>query len=431
MWSKKKNMIEELEINQSNIEIILSTLGADQILQANIRTNNKGNKILTLSSESRVVEVGEGSGLALIRQGQIRVLVERVADALRTNRENVSTTDLLDTPVFRQAVISEIASLGMLKANEFFQATFGIMPNNIPVFYGSTSGINFAEVIETAICSKDLQQRGLKSSVIFDYDSKSGLISDRIFVTSRLLLKSELQLQVDERRRIFGLANARLLAAQELLDRIPDLPDIQFVEGIEVFNRLSSQFSFTVGQVLLMSRIAGNDPDLFSGLDLLRREILIKKENIFKRFNPLMAVSMSVSEYMGNVLRPKGFTYYARDARICQFAGVVAIPLKLTDKANIYKILHPMGSLFDPNKNQGGILMPIMRQRIGGKSLDQPIDPIVLQILADNDPIGFERLVCSFREQCRVLSVDDAIRAGTRDNRFYVEDFFEGATNNG
>lgn len=420
-------MNQEFEINQDNTDNLLTTLGVDRVVGSSIRVNAKGNPVMTLVSSESTFEINAGNALRDLQSGRVRPFIERLSSFLKVTDEDVTAVDLLREKAFRMAC-STVLGGENLGSNLFLRQLADLPINLVPVFYGSTSGINFAEVLETAFCSKVLIEQGFNSSVVFDFESLASTRSRAIFTSYREILNESLQKQAD---RFLtdnqSLISARLQAIENLLAEVGDLPKIDFIDGLDVFRQLDNDFPFTLGQLLLMTRIAGQNPRLFSAKDKFTGQpIVFDKDNLLQKtgLNDIEAIRQTVGQFLGTTRQPAGFSYYARDARIGQFDGVIGIPFKLTDKANIYKIMEPLGSLFSPDQGRGMVLLPISRLRIQSRFISEPVDPVVLGILATNNQLAFQRLVRDVQKDFRVLSADQAVAAGTKDKKLFLEGYF-------
>lgn len=417
--------LENIDIN--TLPQLLVDSGLDSIVQTQVGvTRNTQKDRLEIVGSSQKILLDDQGGLDRVRGGDIGFLFGILARSSGMPGD-FSATDLLKSLKFAQAVFSEVDFTQQFNPNVILQKLVSLEDRSIPVSYGSTSGINFAEVLETAICSEAVREKGVQSSVVFDFEGADSPQSRQIFEASMRALPVRLReralnfiTQVDG-----ALINSRLKATKELVAQLPDLPQIEFIDGIEVFRALGEDF--TIAQLLLMAKIAGQNPKLFinSEKGVVTPISIARKAQKLKE--PFKYLRGGVVGFIDRGFKPAGFSYYAREARIGMKPGVVVTPFKLTDKANIYKILAPTAALFSAERNQGIILAPITRQRIQTRIIEgvgENLDPIALGILAADQPLSFQKLVRAFREVCRVLTVDEAIEKGEVDSRFFIEDFF-------
>lgn len=389
----------------------------------------KGGDRLDLIYPAKTIFLDEQSGLAEVKEGNADFLLERLSRLAPSISGDVSAVDLLKEKRFKEACFTEISLNSSFISNRFFQETMGI--SDIPVFYGSTAGINFSEVLETTFSAQALINQGLPATVVFDFDGSPSPESNRIFRVSKDILRPDLQ----ERMINFAqgsLIEQRIKAVKTLLANIDGLPEIKLVDTLSIFENLGGRF--TLGQLLALGKNAGNDPKLFTNDSLpssvntftkgiRNRELGVK--SIHELFN------ISLAEMIKNGFQPAGFTYYAREAIVGKFEGLACAPLKLTEKANIYKILFSTNSLFNRETGNGISLLPITRFRIQANLASGPVDPIALMVLAQDDPQSFGRLVADFRHDFTVLTPDQAITKGTSDKKLLLEDYFNLGGNNG
>lgn len=427
MWIERKNMNKsEIEISIDTIASLIRESGITSFagLEARVGKTRAGDDQIEITGLSKKVSLNSGNGLEQIRKGDLKLLIERLATAAAVLPGNIEAPQLLRQSRFKQSCISEISLAENLTVNSFAGEVAGISPQQTPVFYGSTSGINFAEVLETALCARVLQERGLKAAVVFDFDADPSDESSNIFFDSVTALPLPLRERVTRFRQDTegGLMGGRLKAVRELLGRVEGLPEINLVDGRDVFATLGNRF--TLGQLLVLARLAGNDPRLFEdqGRPISARALL-------SAGNSLEFLTKPVSEFIESGIKPAGFTYYAREAVTGTLGGISGRPLKLTEKANIYKIMLSTTALFDENTGQGTVFFPISRFRIPAGVSGRPVDPIALNVLADENPGKFQDLIRDFRANFQVLTPEQAKIEGTADKRFPVEQYFNSGGN--
>ncbi len=410
-------MKQEIDINQ--IANILESSGISPLVKAEIGQTQAGRPRLTLTGAVKTVMSDEGSGLSRILEGDVGSFLSLLAKTIAIPGD-LSSTQLLSREDVRSACVTEINLKNITRPLILTHRDDG----KLPVFYGSTAGINFAEVLETALCGKFLQEK-VDAKVYFDTDNRDSAESQAILIESVTMLPITLKEKINNfiQRNGQELFTARLMATLELLSQIEGIPEVEFSNIMTPFRLIKNQF--TLGQLMLMAKAAGSDPKLFEskGQEIKVRDLI---EKGVSQVNPFELLSKPVFDQF-STMGPSGFTFYAREARLGQLYSL-AVPLKLTDKANIYKILLSMRSLYNDQTGLGITLMPISRMRIlprESRISTRPIDPVVLRIMSLEDPVGFQRLVTAFKDKFKVLSPDEAIKAGTGDIRFVATDFMK------
>jgi hypothetical protein len=313
--------------------------------------------------------------------------------------------------------LSEINLAGAKRGNLFLTELTGIPATTIPCIYGSTNGLNLAELWETIICTEALKACGQEAWTIFGTGGHDSPRSREMFQDSFAALPTKFKKTFGQFRESLGrtLGEQRIDAARRLIKT----NKITFVPDEKIFAALGKNFS--LGKLLLLAQIAGEDPKLF---DTIRTSDLSAVCNQSKEGQKRL--SGAVAE-IGS--EPAGFTYYAREVIIAaDFPGFTLMPFKLTTHANIYKILSGYGALAAQNEDRGAILCPLQRQRIQtarqAEAGSDPCDVIVMAFLAKNFPENFARLTQDFAQTCRVLSPNEGIGLGTQDNRFIIENYF-------
>lgn len=432
MWEKQKkgknmSILEQEQKNIEQIPALLEESGMLRLVKArvNLGTTRQGATRLEIFGPGKMVFMDESSGLESIRQGRIKLLVENLVKANGALPVNMTAPELLAVERFRQACVSEVLLPDFVAPNTFLQSLKSRGGGQIPIFYGSTAGINFAEVLETALAAKALNEKGIRSMVIFDFDGRKSCESDAIFFEGLRVLSGDLKERMVNLSKEKGLMGARLESVKDLIERVPNFPEIDFVDGLDVFQILGGDF--TLGQLLLMARMAGNDPRVLTQESRIytANTLLGDSEGrICDVGHGLNTLRTSFAQVLSKRLLPAGFSYYARDAVIGKMPGIVGVPLKLTEAANIYKVMLTTDSLFNPATGSGALLLPITRFRIQSKLFGRPIDPMVLRFLAEEEPESFCNLIGNFQAEFKVLTPDEAIAAGTSDRRFFIEDYF-------
>jgi len=382
----------------------------------------KGGDRLDVIHPTKTFFIDDQTGLKEIKKGNAEFLLEKIAKLAPSIAGDVSAVDLLGNQRFQQACFTEIDSNIPLQPNKFFQELAGV--STVPVFYGSTAGINFSEVLETTLCAQELVKRGVPATVIFDFDGSFSLESDRIFRDSlNILTPAQKERMINFSQG--SLIEKRVEAVSILLSRLNGLPEVRMVNTLSVFEKLRDRF--TMGQLLILGKIAGSNPRLFTK-DRLPLNVntltsgLANQDLGIGNIQELFGVS--VNEMIQKGFQPAGFTYYARETVIGKFTGLACVPLKLTEKANIYKVLFSTDSLFNPTTDRGIALLPITRFRIQSSDTGGPVDPIALMVLAQDEPQAFSLLMQEFMDSFRVLTPEEAIKKGTIDKKFLLGKHF-------
>lgn len=411
----------EQETDVDQIPALLSESGISGLfnLQVKVSKTRAGDDQLEITGPAKKLSLNTGNGLRQIQKGDLKLLVERLVTATAVLPGNIEAPKLLEQERFKRACLSEVCLRNGLSTHKFAGEVVGIDPNQIPVFYGSTSGINFAEVLETALCARALQDRGFNAAVIFDFDATPSDESNNIFFDSVTVLPPSLRERTMRFRQDTegGLMGGRLKAVRELLGQVEGLPEVNLVDGRNVFATMGNRF--TLGQLLVLARLAGNDPRLFED-----NGVPVSARTLTSTSNSLEFLTRPVSGFINSGVKPAGFTYYAREAVMGSLGGVAGRPLKLTEKANIYKVMLSTTALFNETSSQGTVFFPISRFRIPAGVFGRPVDPIALKVLADENPGKFQDLIRDFRAVFQVLTPEQAKIEGTADKRFPVEQYF-------
>ena len=365
----------------------------------------------------REISAAWGSGLDQIENAKYSLLIKLIARSLACGERSVSSGDLLEKESFRDACVTEVQLSEPSKGNEFLSSLTEVDDARIPFFYGSTDGLNFAELLETVLTARYLESRGLDATVIFDTAGNDSKRSRQMLSESISVLPYELRQEFFNFLKSIGdtLQEQRISAAKGLLPNT----NLRILPAEQIFDALGKKL--TVGKLAVLAKIAGEDPQLFQGV---RVSELLASTNQSREGLQLLKTLVSETG-----LQPAGFTYYARDAVIAaEFRGIVGFPFKLTDHANIYKILDGYSALYSPSKGSGAILCPIQRQRIQTRSQSQegadPFDVTALFFLSQKFPEEFHLLIEDFTLSTRILTPTEAIGIGNKDKRFIIEDYF-------
>lgn len=426
---------EQQSLSADQIPTFLTESGLDMFFRSEVVTTRSGNPQLKIDGRNiaKTVRIDPQGGLERIRAGDIDFLMSTLG-RLFTIPGSFSGPDLLKDPLFAEASLDRLPNQASLVANSFTQRLVGVDPDCLPVFYGSTAGLNIAELLETSLSALQARQHGIATAVVFDYEEIDSPESNAIFERSIRILPPTLRDRVTNFvSESSTLMQARLRATRRLIELIGGLPDINLVDEKVVFDQLRADF--TIGQLVMLSKMAGNDPQLFAqdGMRFTTSRLL---EKGLLQLSPIELLKTPVAEIIARGFQPLGFTFYAREARIGRFPGAIGNLLKLTDKGNIYKALRSIGALFDHTTQQGVVVFPATRQRIQiaephmegyrlNTTNDKPVDPVVLMVLAEDQPGAFDILITKFRTGFRVLTPAEAIAQGTVDRRFYINQEFD------
>ncbi len=412
----------EGESKAAKIGSLIAAMGLDQRVVASADVSKTGKSIVRLRGS--VEMVADPGAVDNILDGDMPCLFRLLENCFVKDKGNFTATDLLERENFSKATLSNVALYPTVQGNEVLTKMQGLSGEVVPFTFGSTSGLNFAEVLESSICAQQAGEKlGRETVVLFGTDGHESSHADEMLEDSLKIIPSGQVAEFEQFSMQLGktLSQQRVDAAKLLLGNFMGEVSLPvFVEETLVTKNVGERF--TLGKLLLLAKLAGSDPVLFKGrLGEEKSSRLLAKEGINGRLGE------SVASQNGEMA---GFGYYAREAVLAaDFAGVVIYPLKLTTHANIYKILDSYGGLFSPDTNTGAILCPISRHRIQTRAQarenSDPCDVVVLAFLASKFPEQFAKLVADFKKSCVVLSPEEAIAAGTRDTRFIVEEYFQ------
>ncbi|KKQ75846.1 MAG: hypothetical protein US96_C0003G0004 [Candidatus Woesebacteria bacterium GW2011_GWB1_38_5b] len=406
---------KEVLLAAKTLEEQVVALGLDSKIAITPVVSKKGNDLILIDA-GREFKLDAKSGLEVINGGNFSNLIRMLSHGFPGSQEPASTPDLLNQSEFAEACLSQAVLGADLVGNTLLNKISGAPGEFIPVYYGSTDGINFAEVLETQLCAQALQARGLPSYVIFDTDGFDSGRNVQNAVNSSHVVPVSLEAEFEQFS--LSLGDSTKDRSIEATKRLTNDGSIFFASNEEVFDAVGKNLS--IGKLALLARLAGGDPKLFDSRTV--SDILRKIDSLSPTIDPQTPVNQSG-------LKPAGFSMYAREAVIsAEFKGVVGMPLKLTTHANIYKMLGRYGSLLSQRVNSGAILFPIQRQRIQTRAQSlagtDPVDPVVLAFLSEKFPEALKKLKNDFIKNCQVLTPQKAIETGTGDNRFIIEDYF-------
>lgn len=380
-------------------------------LSTSIGRTRDGAPIILLSTDSQIVRIDPGPGLDQIKAGNTKMLFRLMAKCFPGSEDSVTAMDLMSQSEFQASCLTEISNLPT-KGNECLNGLTGALPNEVPVLYGSTSGLNLAEVFETVICAQAAINVGINAYIIFDITGNDNLKARQILANSVVTLPGDMKSEFSDFQDNLGRSpiDRHLSAVSQLVGKFP----IIFTTPAEIIDTMGQEFS--LAKLALLAKLAGGDPLLFEGI---RASALVSQ----------LSLDDLCESIANSRSQPAGFTYYAREAVLgADMAGSVILPFKLTTHANIYKILGRYGALTSQRLDGGAILCPITRQRIQTREQSRmendPCDVTVIAFLASKFPDGFSKLVDDFAAACQVLDPAQAMSLGTTDNRFIIEDYF-------
>jgi len=409
----------EIESVAMDLKQLVEKIGLDQKVSVSVKLGRNQISQLLISGVNGKLLVGNGSGLEKLAEGKLSFALNLIAKSICSSGNPVSSTQLLTEDAFSSSCVTEVSFPEEIKGNVLLKKFTTSAQNVVPIFYGSTSGINSAELLETEICAGGLEEKGVETEVVFDMSGADSPKAEEIKDESLEIISPELKEQFSD--FVLELGNtpsAQMAEAASLITGVKS--KIKIVPAGEIFLTLGKKL--TIGKLMVLARLAGQDPKLFEGLKLSDAMKTAERKDMGREF-----ITTAVSD---TNLSPAGFSYYARDAVIgAEYDGVVGLPFKLTTHANIYKPLGGFCGLFSQREGQNGaILLPIQRHRIQTRSQSEigadPIDVRVLAFLESKFPNQMQKLIRDFRLSCKVLSPSEAIAQGTGDKRFIIEDYF-------
>lgn len=333
-------------------------------------------------------------------------LADSIARLLPNLGNNMTTTDLLKRDAFVRATRPPLVRPSGNRILEQITRSTAI-----PVMYGSTGGLNFAEVLETVVCAEALRDTGASATVLFDTSGHDTLTGESD--TANFFYWYDLGSGKDYTDFCLSLGSTekdqRLSAAKRLLGKTR----VNFVDSTQVNTAMGQLFN--PFHVCVLARCVGTDPVIFKG----------------QRASQVLSGGFDgLLEPIGSREDLGGFTHYAREAILAQQSdGVVGLPLKLTPKANIYGTLEINTALLGQRPEGGAMLFPITRHRIQTppaikEGRGDPVDVRILAFLAQREPSGMSDLIKEFNTSCQVLTPEEAIETGTKDKRYNIFDFF-------
>lgn len=404
----------------ASVNALLEAIGLDTKVSVELVTTKTGKEALKLFGPAKE-HVVDPTAFEAILNGNIPLLFKHLENCFPGKADSTSSVELLWQKDFAAATFSRIPVGSVGKGNEILTELANKGSEVIPVIYGSTAGINFAEVLETIIAGEVAKQGlGKSTAVLFETVGNGSLLSYEMLTASERVIPESLKEDYEKFKDRLGtnFVAKRTAAANLILNNFfADFSLPTFISDGDLTAKLGPVY--TVGKLMLLAKLAGGDPKPFLHSDLRasRWMSILSPEKLkvpVSQFNRSMA----------------GFGYYARDAVIAaEIPGAVLLLLKMTTHANIYKILGRYGSLYNERTGNGAILAPIKRLRIQtaeqAKVNSDPADVIVLAFLAQHFPDRFAKLLADFVRLCTVMTPEEAIDWGTKDVRLVVEDYFK------
>jgi len=413
------NNNNEVEAVAFDLQQLVSSMGLGEKVSVELRVGRKQNQQLCISGPNGEFLVGNGNGIEKLAGDKFSFAIDLIARCIGRTGNTVTSTQLLKDNAFSSSCLTELSLPTATAGNKFLKRFTNSAQSVIPIFYGSTSGLNAAELLETEICAESFDKKGIETEVIFDVSGADSPKAVEIKNESTESLSPQLRGQLSSFiLRLGNTSIAQITEAAALITK--EKPKIKVVPASEIFLTLGKKL--TVGKLMVLARLAGQDPRLFEGLKLSDALKIADRKDKGREF-----VTRAVTDI---ILPPAGFSFYARDAIIgAEFDGVVGLPFKLTTHANIYKPLGGFGGLLSQREGQNGaILLPIQRHRIQTRSQSEtgsdPVDIRVLAFLGLKFPNEMQRLISDFRLSCKVLSPTEAISQGLGDKKFIIENYF-------
>ncbi|KXK08794.1 MAG: hypothetical protein UZ21_OP11001000349 [Microgenomates bacterium OLB22] len=160
---EQPGQIEQLE---SAIRDTLTLYGAEGKVSVTTGTTRSGRPRIELHGPAKKTLIDDLGVVERMLRGDFMLTASLLAKTLDTIQAQVNTTDLLRRPAFEQSDLFSKKAGG--NGNELLNKLTDSPASSIPTFYGSTSGLNMAEVFETVVCADTAQTRGHDTHVVFD-----------------------------------------------------------------------------------------------------------------------------------------------------------------------------------------------------------------------------------------------------------------------
>jgi hypothetical protein len=390
-------------------------------------TRDKGLPAVSLHMGIRSIKITPGAGLEQLVAGDAKMLLKFLEGLCPGGGPvSASTGDLLRRRAFAGSCVDAVPTVypngHPMIGNTLLTSAFGLPKDVVPCLYGSTGGLNFAELLETRVCTRAVAQRGVRAHTVFDMvggDSAKATANLRVCIGA---LPGPMQSRAVDFVRLLGeTGSTQIATAVRILTE--DADDFTLVPGERLIQKMGK--SFTLGKLMLLARLSQTDPVIHKGIKVSHLLARVSAEDLTRPVADFL--DLSRPDEIG------GMVYYARETVMAgDVKGSLALPLKLTNRANIYKILERYQALAAQNADMGlsggAILCPIRRHRIqfGRQAIQggDPCDVRVLAYLAQVQPANFAHLVSDFQTSCKVLTPSEAVETGSDDVKFIVERYF-------
>jgi len=423
-------MKTEAEIGRETAQGLIDDMGLRRRIKVESSTTPRGKELVELVGNGNRVVLDQG-GLALLGDSEKQVphLLKVLGRLLETDAPQSATTqDLMRRKAYARSSLSEVNSDKIWNGNRRLNSTMRIPEVAIPCTYGSTGGLNMAELLETMICADSARSRGIRPvETVFSMTGGDALRARQILAQSSAVIPEGRRADFDDFIRNLALRGSDQIraAAEKLMGWkfMGNRRGARIVESDVIMRGLGRDFSY--GKLLLLARLAGGDPGLFNERKTSWEVARARREGVRQ------AVTDALPFDQPDAIR--GIVYYARDTVLAgDFPGHVLMPLKVTTHANIYKLLEGYGALASQRTARGevggAILCPIQKHRIQTRAQTgggDPCDVRVLAYLAERSPDGYRGLLQDFEDHCRVLSPLEVTTLPASDKRFIVENYFE------
>lgn len=421
-------MSTEAEMGRETVQGLIDDIGLGRQLSVKLSVTPRGNEMVELAGIGERIVLDQG-GLSTLEkpQKQIPHLLKLVSRLVKSDAPQSATTqDLMRRESYRTSALTEIDPSNIVQGNTFLNRILGLREISVPCSYGSTGGLNMAELLETMMCADSARRRGIRSvETVFSMTGGEAGRARQILAQSTAVIPERKRTDFDDFVRNLGMRGSDQIrtAAEMLIGQDRYRNNTHIVDSDSIMRGLGRDFTF--GKLLMLARLSGGDPGLFDAQKTSWEVARARREDIRKAVTDVLPFD-----------RPdaiRGIVYYARDTVIAgDFPGYVLMPLKVTTHANIYKLLEGYEALASQRADRGevggALLCPIQKHRIQTRaqtSGGDPCDARVLAYLENRSPHAYRSLVQDFREHCRVLSPDEVVEHDGGDKRFIIENYFE------
>lgn len=155
-----------LEQLESAIRETLALYGAEGKVSVTTGTTRSGRPRIELHGPAKRTLIDDLGVVERMLGGDFMLTASLLAKTLDTVQSQVSSIDLLSRPAFEQSHLFSKQAGG--NGNELLNNLTDSPATSIPTFYGSTSGLNIAEVLETVVCAETAKTQGHDTHVVFD-----------------------------------------------------------------------------------------------------------------------------------------------------------------------------------------------------------------------------------------------------------------------